>query len=86
MWVSKNRTTLVIAHRLSTVVNADEIIVLKEGGIAERGKHADLLAEGGLYARMWSRQREATEAEERLKKARDEDDLGIVVRKAPAAE
>ena len=84
--VSKNRTTLVIAHRLSTVVNADEIIVLKEGGIAERGKHADLLEQGGLYAQMWNRQREATEAEERLKKARDEDDLGIVVRKAPAAE
>ncbi|MGV3551725.1 ABCB family ABC transporter ATP-binding protein/permease [Rhizobium sp.] len=84
--VSKNRTTLVIAHRLSTVVNADEIIVLKEGGIAERGKHADLLEQGGLYAQMWSRQREASEAEERLKKARDEDDLGVVERKAPAAE
>jgi len=84
--VSKNRTTLVIAHRLSTVVNADEIIVLKEGGIAERGKHSDLLAQGGLYAQMWSRQREATEAEERLKKAREEDDLGVVERKAPAAE
>jgi len=84
--VSKNRTTLVIAHRLSTVVNADEIIVLKDGGIAERGKHAELLETGGLYAQMWSRQREATEAEERLKKARDEDDLGVVVRKAPAAE
>ncbi|RYE54829.1 MAG: ATP-binding cassette domain-containing protein, partial [Rhizobiaceae bacterium] len=84
--VSKNRTTLVIAHRLSTVVNADEIIVLKEGDIAERGKHAELLETGGLYAQMLNRQREATEAEERLKKARDEDDLGIVVRKAPAAE
>ncbi|MBX9456332.1 MAG: ABC transporter ATP-binding protein/permease [Rhizobium sp.] len=84
--VSRNRTTLVIAHRLSTVVNADEIIVLKDGGIAERGRHGDLLEQGGLYAQMWSRQREATEAEERLKKARDEDDLGVVVRKAPAAE
>jgi ABC-type transport system involved in Fe-S cluster assembly fused permease/ATPase subunit len=84
--VSKNRTTLVIAHRLSTVVNADEIIVLKEGGIAERGRHSDLLEQGGLYAQMWSRQREATEAEERLKKAREEDDLGVVERKAPAAE
>ena len=78
--VSKNRTTLVIAHRLSTVVNADEIIVLKDGGIAERGRHADLLEQNGLYASMWNRQREATEAEERLKKARDEDDLGVVVR------
>jgi ATP-binding cassette subfamily B protein len=84
--VSKNRTTLVIAHRLSTVVNADEIIVLKDGGIAERGKHVELLETGGLYAQMWNRQREATEAEERLKKAREEDDLGVVERKAPAAE
>jgi ATP-binding cassette, subfamily B, heavy metal transporter len=84
--VSKNRTTLVIAHRLSTVVNADEIIVLKDGVIAERGKHAELLERGGLYAQMWNRQREATEAEERLKRVRAEDDLGIVERKAPAAE
>jgi ABC-type transport system involved in Fe-S cluster assembly fused permease/ATPase subunit len=84
--VSKNRTTLVIAHRLSTVVNADEIIVLKDGGIAERGRHQALLDKGGLYAQMWSRQREATEAEEHLKKVRELDDLGIVERKAPAAE
>jgi len=84
--VSKNRTTLVIAHRLSTVVNADEIIVLKDGGIAERGKHADLLEQGGLYAQMWSRQREASEAEEKLKKVREQDDLGVIERRAPAAE
>ncbi|MDB5556700.1 MAG: metal transporter permease [Rhizobium sp.] len=84
--VSKNRTTLVIAHRLSTVVNADEIIVLKDGGIAERGKHADLLETNGLYAQMWSRQREASEAEEKLKKVREEDDLGVIERRAPAAE
>jgi ABC-type transport system involved in Fe-S cluster assembly fused permease/ATPase subunit len=68
--VSKNRTTLVIAHRLSTVVDADEIIVLKDGLIAERGKHAELLALGGLYAAMWSRQRETTEAEEHLQQIR----------------
>ncbi|MCB1448451.1 MAG: ATP-binding cassette domain-containing protein, partial [Rhizobiaceae bacterium] len=84
--VSRDRTTLVIAHRLSTVVNADEIIVLKDGQIVERGRHARLLELGGLYAQMWSRQREATEAEERLQRVRDEDDLGIVERKAPAAE
>jgi ATP-binding cassette subfamily B protein len=84
--VSKNRTTLVIAHRLSTVVNADEIIVLKDGGIAERGTHQALLAQGGLYASMWNRQLEATQAEEHLKKVRETDDLGIVVRGAPAAE
>jgi len=84
--VSKNRTTLVIAHRLSTVIKADEIIVLKDGGIAERGKHQELLAHGGLYASMWNRQLEATEAEEHLKKVREEDDLGVVERRAPAAE
>ncbi|MCC6205415.1 MAG: ABC transporter ATP-binding protein/permease, partial [Hyphomicrobiales bacterium] len=77
--VSEGRTTIVIAHRLSTVVSADEIIVLKGGVIAERGRHADLLAAGGLYADMWNRQREATEAEERLRIARETDELGVVV-------
>ncbi len=62
--VSRNRTTVVIAHRLSTVVNADEILVLRDGQIAERGDHANLLQQDGLYAQMWNRQREATEAEE----------------------
>jgi ABC-type transport system involved in Fe-S cluster assembly fused permease/ATPase subunit len=51
--VSNRRTTLVIAHRLSTVVDADEIIVLQDGLVAERGSHTGLLAKGGLYARMW---------------------------------
>lgn len=82
--VSRNRTTLVIAHRLSTVVGADEIIVLKDGVIAERGTHMNLLAHAGLYASMWNRQREATEAEERLRRVQAEDDLGIVLRGKPA--
>ena len=54
--VSNRRTTLVIAHRLSTVVDADEIIVLQDGLVAERGSHAMLLTKGGLYARMWTLQ------------------------------
>jgi ABC-type transport system involved in cytochrome bd biosynthesis fused ATPase/permease subunit len=60
--VSKDRTTLVIAHRLSTVIGCDEIIVLGEGRIAERGTHAELLKLNGVYASMWNRQRAADEA------------------------
>lgn len=82
--VSRDRTTLVIAHRLSTVISADEIIVLKDGQIAERGNHRDLLLQGGLYASMWDRQREADEAEARLREVRENDELGIVIRGTPA--
>ena len=60
---SANRTTLVIAHRLSTVVDADEIIVLVDGQVAERGTHAGLLAAGGTYAGMWRLQEAEAELE-----------------------
>ncbi|MGI9363911.1 MAG: ABCB family ABC transporter ATP-binding protein/permease, partial [Rhizobiaceae bacterium] len=81
--VSQNRTTVVIAHRLSTVIDADEIIVLDTGRIAERGTHGQLLKHEGLYAAMWNRQLEASEAERRLREARENDDLGVIVKRAP---
>jgi ATP-binding cassette subfamily B protein len=70
--VAEGRTTLVIAHRLSTVVEADEILVLEEGRVAERGTHAGLIAAGGLYAEMWRRQSEAVAAAEAAARAEAE--------------
>ena len=62
--IERGRTTVVIAHRLSTVVHADQIVVLDGGRVAEKGTHAELLRRGGLYAEMWARQ--ANEREEAL--------------------
>ncbi|HSS66416.1 MAG TPA: ATP-binding cassette domain-containing protein, partial [Gammaproteobacteria bacterium] len=59
--ISQGRTTLCIAHRLSTVVDADEILVLENGVVVERGRHAELRALEGVYAKMWQRQQEARE-------------------------
>ena len=84
--VSQNRTTLVIAHRLSTVVGADEILVLDRGVVVERGRHEDLLAQGGLYASMWERQRAVDEARERLRATVESDTLGLAVRGPHAGE
>lgn len=67
--VSSGLTTLVIAHRLSTVVEADEIIVLDQGKIVERGRHVDLLQTGGTYAGMWLKQQESSQARKTLEKA-----------------
>ncbi|SCW73029.1 ATP-binding cassette, subfamily B [Sphingobium faniae] len=64
--IARRRTTLIVAHRLSTVVDAEEIIVLDQGRVVERGRHADLVRADGLYAAMWARQaaeREDMEAE-----------------------
>ena len=66
--VSRNRTTLIIAHRLSTVVEADEIIVLEAGEVVERGRHGALLAADGRYAEMWRRQ-QAEAREEKAERA-----------------
>ncbi len=67
--IAKGRTTLVIAHRLSTVINADTILVMDKGQIVERGTHNSLLDYGGLYAGLWARQREADEARRKLAEA-----------------
>lgn len=58
---AQNKTTLIIAHRLSTVVDAHEILVLEDGVIVERGTHTELLAKAGRYAQMWALQKVVTE-------------------------
>ncbi|XP_036770565.2 ATP-binding cassette sub-family B member 6 isoform X2 [Manis pentadactyla] len=59
--VCANRTTMVVAHRLSTIVNADQILVIKDGHIVERGRHEALLSRGGVYADMWHLQQQGQE-------------------------
>jgi len=69
--LSRGHTTLIIAHRLSTVVDADEILVLDKGRVVERGRHRELLEKDGLYAEMWSRQQESQRVAERLAALRE---------------
>jgi len=80
--MSRNRTALVIAHRLSTIIGADEILVLDKGVIVERGTHHQLLLEGGLYASMWNRQRQAEAARETLAEMGEDGADAVVVEPA----
>ena len=83
--VTHDRTTLVIAHRLSTVVDADEILVLDHGVIVERGRHTELVAKAGQYAAMWNKQKEAAAARERLRAAENDLDMGPEFARQPVA-
>ena len=62
--VAERRSTIIVAHRLSTIVHADEILVMERGRVAERGTHAGLIAQDGLYAEMWARQQAERDAAE----------------------
>jgi len=62
--ISQNRTTLVIAHRLSTAADADEILVLEQGQITERGTHDELLGRNGKYSEMWNKQKDTQVVQE----------------------
>ena len=64
MRVCQGRTTVVVAHRLSTIIHAHQILVIKDGSIVERGTHEELLAAGGEYASMWLQQQESLQQDE----------------------
>lgn len=64
MRVCQGRTTIIVAHRLSTIIHANQILVLREGEVCERGTHEGLLSMGGVYSNMWRQQQRSLEEEE----------------------
>lgn len=72
--VCANKTTIVVAHRLSTIIGADQILVLKDGIIVERGRHHELLEKNGLYAVMWNQQQQDEATEEAASPSDKKDD------------
>ena len=64
MRVCQGRTTIIVAHRLSTIIHAHQILVIKDGGIVERGTHEELLAASGEYASMWLQQQESLQQDD----------------------
>ena len=64
MKVCQDRTTIIVAHRLSTIIHANQILVLRDGEVCERGTHHGLLEEGGVYASMWDQQQRSLDEEE----------------------
>ena len=82
--LAKDRTVLMIAHRLSTVVGADKIVVIEDGHVVEQGTHDELLARDGLYARMWEEYQRA--ALWRIKSDSSVEDEAVVVCESSASE
>lgn len=75
--ICANRTTIIVAHRLSTVIHADQILVLREGEIIERGSHQNLLGQNGIYASMWQEQLKARSVDDLSANAADTSAHGL---------
>lgn len=78
--LSSGRTVIVVAHRLSTVKNADEILVITDDGVAERGKHGSLIRQGGIYASLWNSAVKSAAEDEQSEKSPQKNSREIVTK------